>query len=122
MAEKDGEHPERSDAANVIACADYAGTSSSDAIPNLTSEALAHLQVNCEQFSAHIKAYIDVDGTCELLQIVDDLTRMRNTLVILEKPAMEFVVGELLVLLNALQDTQRPVSYTHLTLPTKRIV
>ena len=67
---------------------------------DLDSEALAHLQVLCEQFDAHVAVFTSDTGKQRRQQLRDDLGRLRNTLVLLEKPALEFVVRELLLLLD----------------------
>lgn len=67
---------------------------------DLNSEALAHLQVLCEQIDAHVRVFAGVDGKLRRDQLLGELGRFRNTLVLLEKPALEFVVRELILLLE----------------------
>ena len=67
---------------------------------DLHSEALAHLQILCEQIDAHVAVFASDAGKQRRQQLLDELGRFRNTLVLLEKPALEFVVRELLLVLD----------------------
>ena len=67
---------------------------------DLHSEALAHLQILCEQIDAHVVVFASDAGKQRRQQLLDELGRFRNTLVLLEKPALEFVVRELLLVLD----------------------
>ena len=106
MTDKDDKRPDQPAAANTFS--DISKANSSGRVdgngngnaPDLASEALAHMRIYCEQFRTHVKAFLNGVEACELQQIVDDLFRIRNTFVILEKPASEFVVSELLTLLD----------------------
>ena len=102
MTDKDDERADQPAAANTSPGFRNAGMSGNgkDESPDLASEALAHMQIYCEQLRTHVKAFVNGVDACELQQIVDDLFRMRNTFVILEKPASEYVVSELLTLLD----------------------
>ena len=100
MTDKDDERADRpATASSGIRNASLSGNGN-DEPTDLASEALAHLQIYCEQLSTHVKAFLNAVDACELQQIIDDLFRMRNTFVILEKPASEYAVSELLTLLD----------------------
>lgn len=71
----------------------------------LTSEALAHLQIQWEQFSIHVYRHEAVNGLVNQSQITDELKRIRNTLVLLEKSALVYVIKELLALLEQGNDS-----------------
>ena len=110
MTDKGDKRPDQPAAANTFSDISKANSSGrgkdssnsngKDEAPDLASEALAHMRIYCEQFRTHVKAFLNGVDTCELQQIVDDLFRIRNTFVILEKPASEYVVSELLTLLD----------------------
>ena len=88
--------------------------------PDFSHLALAHLQVHSEAFRDHVKAYIQKPANDRLVQLIDDIQRFRNTLVLLDKRGAVFVAEEIHELLNAAANgvITDPVSYTHLTLPT----
>ena len=114
MTEKDDKRPDQPAAANASSGIRDAGvsgnTDGNDQSPDLASEALAHLQIYCEQFRSHVRVFLNGVEACELQQIIDDLFRIRNTFVILEKPASEYVVSELLTLLEMLHSDRAVIS------------
>lgn len=67
---------------------------------DLDGEAITHLLISCEGLSAHVGAWLENSEASLFKLIVDDLSRMRNTLVILDKPAGQFVLAEILNLLD----------------------
>ncbi len=74
--------------------------------PDFTQEALAHLQVQSDNFALHVQGYLDAPDLTWRQTLCDDLARFRNTLVLLDKNAAVFVVEELLTLLQADQQGQ----------------
>ena len=69
--------------------------------PDFSHLALAHLQVHSEAFRDHVKAYIQKPANDRLVQLIDDIQRFRNTLVLLGKRGAVFVAEEIHELLNA---------------------
>ena len=69
--------------------------------PDFSHLALAHLQVHSEAFRDHVKAYIQKPANDRLVQLIDDIQRFRNTLVLLDKRGAVFVAEEIHELLNA---------------------
>lgn len=67
---------------------------------DLKSEAIAHLIIACKQFETQARALIQNDDVKDRQPIIEDLMRIRNTLVVLEKPATQFVIEELLAALH----------------------
>lgn len=67
---------------------------------DLNSEALAHLQVLCEQIDVHARAFAGDADQQRQDQLLEDLGRFRNTLVLLDKPALEFVVREIILMVD----------------------
>ena len=114
MTEKDDKRPDQPAAANASSGVRGAGvsgnTDGNDQSSGLASEALAHMQIYCEQFRSHVRVFLNGVEACELQQIIDDLFRIRNTFVILEKPASEYAVSELLTLLEMLHSDRAVIS------------
>ena len=69
--------------------------------PDFSHLALAHLQVHGDAFCDHVKAYIEKPANDRLVQLIDDIQRFRNTLVLLDKRGAVFVAEEIHALLNA---------------------
>ena len=69
--------------------------------PDFSHLALAHLQVHGDTFRDHVKAYIQKPANDRLVQLIDDIQRFRNTLVLLDKRGAVFVAEEIHELLNA---------------------
>jgi len=69
--------------------------------PDFSHVALAHLQVHSDTFRDHVKSYIDKPSNDRLVQLIDDIQRFRNTLVLLDKRGVVFVAEEIHELLNA---------------------
>jgi len=67
---------------------------------DLNSEAIAHLQVLCEQIDVHAQVFARAADQQRREQLLEDLGRFRNTLVLLEKPALEFVVREIILMVD----------------------
>ncbi len=97
MADKDSGNPDRARRQNSRG-EDEVRTV--DAPIDLDSEVLAHLYVLCEQFDTHVRAFADNTSQATRQQLVDDLRRIRNDVVVLEKTATEFVINELLSFLD----------------------
>ena len=74
--------------------------------PDFTREALAHLQVQCDDFVLHVQAFLENPGESGRELLCDDLKRFRNTLVLLDKSAAVYVAEELLSLLAADEQSQ----------------
>ncbi len=110
MADKDAGNPDRTRKQQSRSVDEL----SIDAEPvDLNSEVLAHLQVLCEHFEAHVRAYAEDANAATRGQLVDDLHRFRNDVVVLEKTATELVVNELLLLLD--NDAEHRVGSDELT-------
>ena len=72
-----------------------------DSAADFTQEALAHLQVQSDDFSLHVQHFLEAPDQAGRQSLCDDLARFRNTLVLLDKHAAVFVAEELLALLLA---------------------
>ncbi|ASJ71334.1 response regulator [Granulosicoccus antarcticus] len=70
-------------------------------VPDFTHEALAHLQVQSDDFARHVESFLEAPEEAGRQVLCEDLLRFRNTLVLLEKNAAVFVAEELLTLLQA---------------------
>ncbi len=70
-------------------------------VPDFTHEALAHLQIQSDEFALHVQAYLNEASSIHRKQLDEDLHRFRNTLVLLEKGAAVYVAEELIALLKA---------------------
>lgn len=70
-----------------------------DSSSSLNSEAVAHLLVAWEQFSTHVGFFVQSEDLSDRQPVIDDLKRIRNTLVVLDKTATQFVIEELLAVL-----------------------
>jgi len=71
------------------------------AAPDFSHEALAHLQIQCDEFANHVDSFLSSSTESNRTQLRDDLSRIRNTLVLLDKCGAVYVVEELLLLLEA---------------------
>jgi len=65
-----------------------------------TGEAIARLDIACEQFDAKARTLITRDDKASRQAVIDELLRIRNTLVVLEKSASQFVIEEVLAVLR----------------------
>jgi len=74
--------------------------------PDFSHEALAHLQIQCDAFANHVHSFLSAATESNRTQLRDDLSRFRNTLVLLDKCGAVYVVEELLLLLDAEADGQ----------------
>lgn len=70
-------------------------------LPEFCVEALSHLHVQSHLFLVHAECYADSPTDQNREVLIEDLQRIRNTLVLLEKPAAIYVTAELLRLLQA---------------------
>ena len=77
-----------------------ASASGSASIPDFSHEALAHLQIQGDTFASHVQAFLDASTDKHRAQLLDDLQRFRNTLVLLDKGAAVYVAEELIHLLE----------------------
>lgn len=66
----------------------------------LSDEALAYLQIQWEQFAAQVHQLDVVEFSTNQHQLIGELKRFRNTLVLLDKSALVYVIKELLVVLE----------------------
>ncbi len=73
----------------------------SPAAADFSHEALAHLRVQSADFARHVPVFLGNRDSSSRQQLCDDLKRFRNTLVLLDKSAVVYVVEELLALLEA---------------------
>ena len=69
--------------------------------PDFSQEALAHLQVQSDDFALHVQVFLENHEASARQLLCDDLKRFRNTLVLLDKSAAVYVAEELLALLAA---------------------
>lgn len=67
---------------------------------SLNSEAIAHLRVAWEQFAEHVNLLVQSEDPNAHQPVIDDLKRIRNTLVVLEKTASQFVIEELIAVFH----------------------
>lgn len=79
---------------------------------NVDSEAFAHLDLMCEQLETHAKAFFQAPDKVDLQTLHDDLSRIRNMLVVLEKPSSQYAVEELQLLLEDIS-SQNALDVTH---------
>ncbi|MFK7993737.1 MAG: response regulator [Granulosicoccus sp.] len=99
MAEKDRDGPDSQHGVDVRAVGSES-EHDDDSSVRLQSEAIAQLQIIWEQFTAHVDVLLRSADLKYRQSAVDDLMRIRNTLVVLEKPASQFVIEELLSVLK----------------------
>ncbi len=85
---------------------DHDRSEKSVSAPDFTQEALAHLQVQSDDFALHVQRFLEDPDQNWRQTLCDDLARFRNTLVLLDKNAAVFVAEELLALLQADQQGQ----------------
>ena len=70
--------------------------------PDFSVLALQHLGQRCDAFRQHVREFLERPAADAALGLLDDdLKRLRNTLVLLERPGVVFVAEELLALLAA---------------------
>ncbi len=72
--------------------------------PDFTSLALGHLQMRCDTFRQHVRAWLGNHVAADSGLMIEDLQRFRNTLVLLDRTSAVPVVEELLLLLEAVGD------------------
>ena len=75
--------------------------SSAGVAPDFSHEVLAHLQVQCDAIANHVNSFLSASTEPNRTQLRDDFSRLRNTLVLLDKCGAVYVVEELLLLLEA---------------------
>jgi len=75
--------------------------SSAGVAPDFSHEVLAHLQVQCDAIANHVNSFLSASTESNRTQLRDDFSRLRNTLVLLDKCGAVYVVEELLLLLEA---------------------
>ena len=87
--------------ASTIGSAGGEGSASAPMAPDFSAIAIEHLVQRGDAFRQHVREYLDRPGEGALAELVADLQRFRNTLVLLERTGAVFVVEELLALLEA---------------------
>ena len=70
--------------------------------PDFSSVALAELHAECIEFGEHVRLYIEAASIDQLKILIDDVTRIRDTLIILQRPGAVMVADEVLALLDAM--------------------
>jgi len=77
-------------------------TAPSRLAPDFTPLALTHLQLRCDAFREHVRGYVEQPAIESLKALIQDVTRIRNTLTLLNRPGGVLVCDELVAMLMAL--------------------
>jgi len=72
--------------------------------PDFTRLALSHLQMRCDTFRQHVRAWLNDSANTDPALMIEDLQRFRNTLILLDLTAAVIVAEELILLLEAVSD------------------